>query len=267
LADAADDAHDMTLVVPADGFVYAEAAKLEEPLAGFPVVVLQSCDSLDEGIMRRVHELGGSALLSTVTYMYSASGSAFVKAVCDGVLYRRATLGEAVRDARNYFFCLQDLKNVRGHHQQAKSQRAALSFQLWGDPQLRVVPPLAGAPKIHPVAARWSARDELTIDVPPRRLERAASEAYRLRAFPGSGTAGLVRRTKDGSGRRLTPIYFFRLPLPAAFDAKGFASVQRPGDPPNRAVFRTDPWRRYVYVLYSPAEETPRETFTLKFGL
>ena len=97
----------------------------EQPTAldGLPVVILQSCDSLKQGVFRQVHESGGVALIGTATPVHSTSGSAMVKAVADGLLYRGQTLGEALCDARNYFACLQDLKDLRGHTQQAKSER------------------------------------------------------------------------------------------------------------------------------------------------
>ncbi len=102
---------------------------------GLPVVVLQTCDSLQPDMLWRVHGAGGVAILGSSTPIHSASGSGFAKAVYDAVLYRSATLGEALRDAQNYFFCLQDLKDLRHHRERAKSQRVALSFRLWGDPQ------------------------------------------------------------------------------------------------------------------------------------
>ena len=81
------------------------SSKLNGPLEDFPVFMLQTCESLRYGILERLNAVGGVALLASGTPIHSASGAAFIKAVCDGVLYRGCTLGEAVRDAQNYFAC------------------------------------------------------------------------------------------------------------------------------------------------------------------
>ena len=44
-------------------------------MEGLPVVVLQSCDSLDERVLWRIDELGGVALVGSVTPIHSGSGS------------------------------------------------------------------------------------------------------------------------------------------------------------------------------------------------
>ena len=241
------------------------SASDREPLKGLPVVILQTCDSLDGDMMRRIHELGGVALVGSTSHIHSASGASLIKAVSDGLLYRGESLGEAMRDAQNYFFCLQDLKNGRGHSQQAKSQRVALSFQLWGDPELKVFAREVKRPKAKPVSIEWRGADELAVAVPSRRLETAETEKYFVRMFPASQTAGLVKRLKHRPVRRVTPTYFFRLPLPQDFAGRGFGALARPDDEPNRAVFRVDPLGRFLYVLYYPKEEKPNETFSLQF--
>ena len=102
----------------------------------------------------RIDELGGVALVGSVTPIHSGSGSALVKALSDAVLYRGATLGEALRDAQNYLFCLEDLKARRGQKEQAKSRRVALSFRLWGDPELRVLAGVGRAGRPSPAGDR-----------------------------------------------------------------------------------------------------------------
>ena len=57
------------------------ASRLEGPLWGLPVVVLQSCDSLDEPLLWRIDELGGVAVIGSVTHIHSASGSAMLQAI------------------------------------------------------------------------------------------------------------------------------------------------------------------------------------------
>jgi len=234
------------------------------PLDGLPVVILQSCDSLQEGVLRQVHESGGVAMIGTSTPVHSTSGSALVKAVADGLLYRGDTLGEALCDARNYFACLQDIKDLRGHTQQAKSQRVAMSFRLWGDPELRVFAQGPGTPQKPPVAAHWEGEARLVITVPGGRLPEARNEEYVVEMFPGSEAAGMVQRVKGQSARRLTPLYFFKVPLPDGFADRGYTAIEDPRATRPRAVFRVDPMERFLYVLYYPAGEKPNRAHVLR---
>lgn len=199
-------------------------------LDGLPLVVLQSCGSLRKDVFQQVFASGGVGMLGTSTSVHSISGSAFVKALCDGMLYRGDTVGEAFRDARNYFFCLQDLKQLRGHTQQGKSQRVALSFRLWGDPELELFGSRAGKPALAPVSARWADGDRLAVSVPGQLLPEVSSPGYFAKVSPGSETAGLVEAIENQSLRRVTPLYFFKLPMPAGFAARNYAGGIRFAD-------------------------------------
>jgi hypothetical protein len=231
-------------------------------MEGLPVVILQSCDSLDERVLWRIDELGGVALVGSITPIHSGSGSGLVKAMSDAVLYRGATLGEALRDAQNYLFCLEDLKTRRGQTQQAKSRRVALSFRLWGDPELRVLPADA-APESPPVSIRLSAPDALVIDVPRRRLPEARSAKYYARMFPGSQPAGTVKQPKGEAARQVTPVYFFRIPRPEDFPAA--AELAGPRGRANRATAHVDPTGRLLYVLFFPELERPGDEIVLRW--
>jgi hypothetical protein len=189
------------------------SSRLQGPMRGLPIVVLQSCDSLEEPVLWRIDELGGVAVVGSVTPIHSGSGSALVQAAVDAVLYGGCTLGEAIRDAQNYLLCLEDLKGRRGYKEQAKGQRVALSFRLWGDPEVCVLPGVAGRPAHAPVAIAWTGPDTLAIRVPDERLPECRSDKYVAHMFPGSQAAGMVRREGDAL-RRLAPVYFFRVPLP-----------------------------------------------------
>ena len=160
--------------------------QIEGIMEGLPIVILQSCDSLDERVLWRIDELGGVALVGSVTPIHSGSGSTMVKAMSDAVLYRGATLGESLRNAQNYLFCLGDLKARRGQKEQAKSRRMALSFRLWGDPELHVLPAAEVQPQRPPVAIRWSGPDELVIDVPRWRLPEARRPSISPGCFPAA---------------------------------------------------------------------------------
>jgi len=213
----------------------------------------------------RIDELGGIALVGSVTPIHSGSGSAMVKAMSDAILYRGATLGEALRDAQNYLFCLEDLKTRRGLKEQAKGRRVALSFRLWGDPELRVLPSSLDKPLQPPLAIRSTAPDQLTIDVPSNRLPEARSVKYFARMFPGSQPAGMVKQAAGDTAKRVTPVYFFRMPLPDGFSADE-ASLAVSGGTSIQTAFRVDPLGRYLYVVFLPESEKPGDAILLQRG-
>jgi len=208
--------------------------------------------------------MGCIALVGSTTNVHSASGSAFVKVLVDGILYRNATLGEALRDARNYFFCLADLKVRRGHSQQAKACRVSLSFRLWGDPELRVFPRELRPPRRPPPKAAWEENGKLRVTLPGRRLPTARTQQYLARLFPGAEAAGIVKRLKKREARRISPIYYFRLKLPAGFAADDLEGLVRDGQATTRGVFRLDDGNRFLHGVYFPCKETRNEDFLLR---
>jgi hypothetical protein len=234
-------------------------------LDGLPLVILQSCHSLDQIVAGKVFGQGGVALLGTVTNVHSASGSSFVKAYCDGMLYRSQTVGEALRDARNYFLCLARLKAQRGHKEQAKAYRAAMSFRLWGDPEVTVLPNTPVRARLMPVSAKFVAVDRVQITTPARFLPECRTSKYIARMFPGSQAAGIVKRVKGKEQRRLMPTYFFVLPAPEGFADGKHAKFQGEGDAAQRAVFMIHPAGRNVCLLYFPEKDKRRGEITLQF--
>jgi len=236
-----------------------------EQLEGLPLIVLQSCHSLEEDVANQVFNLGGIGIVGSVTNIHSASGSAFIKAFCDGLLYRSDTMGEALRDARNYLLCLGELKRKREHTETKKVYRVALSFCLWGDPELRLTTELTRKPKRRPVLATFTSPDKIDISTPKLWLPQSRTEKYFIRMFPGSEAAGIIKRLKNKEIRRLTPIYFFRLPIPTGFDAQQYRNLQCKDKSPNRAVFMTDAFERFLYVLYFPDKETKNDKYELQF--
>lgn len=233
-------------------------------LGGMPIVVLQSCRSLDPFALIRLSNIGCAGLIGSGSNIHSASGSTFIKAFVDNALYRKSTVGEALRDARNYFLCLQDLKDKRGHREQWKSLRVALSFRLWGDPELKLLPRKLRSPRRRPAAVSWNKQRELQVTLPSKRLGKVMTESYVLHGFPGSEAAGLVKRLKHVYARNIKTIHCFRVKQPRDFDVNAFTGIQR-SDEANRAVFRTDASGRYLYVLYFPNKELPDERYTLRF--
>jgi len=234
-------------------------------LEKFPVIILQSCHSLEEDTAAEMFNMGAVAILGSVSNMHSASGSTFVKAFCDALLYRRTTIGEALRDARNYYFCLGNLKTKRGHTQQAKVYRAAFGFCLWGDPELNITASIKKTPQRQPVTATLLSNGQVQICIPKRRLPKSQTENYQIRIYPGSQLAGIVERVKEKEYRRLLPLYFFKLPVPEDFSFERYNDIFREGDKSNRAVYLPDPAAGYIYVLYFPHKEKSNDSFTLQF--
>ncbi|MGA2034304.1 MAG: hypothetical protein ABSG68_18820 [Thermoguttaceae bacterium] len=238
--------------------------RLQGPLEGLPVVVLQSCDSLDEPVLWRIDELGGVAVIGSVTPIHSGSGSALVHALADAALYRGDTLGEALRDAQNYLFCLEDLKVRLGMHEQAKTRRVALSFRLWGDPEIQVLPGPRRQPQHDPVAAQWTAPGELTVQVPAERLPEARSSKYYAQMFPDTQAASMVKQREGESLRRVTPVYFFRVSLPSNAEGASAADWQPAGSAAKRTAVRLDVRGRCLYVVHFPDTEKAGGTIVLR---
>ena len=238
-------------------------ARLEQ-FEAFPLVILQSCHSLKEDRGQEVLGLGGVGVVGTVSGIHSASGSALVKALCDGMLYRGDTVGEALRDARNYCLGLGELKSRRGHSEQSKVMRTALGFCLWGDPELRLFPGEGYRAKDRPVSATLVGPGQLRIAIPGRRLPACQTDKYEARMFPGSQAAGMVRKIKGKEHRRLMPLYFFRLPLPAGSGDLRPGQGRPNGDASPQTVLLTDRFRRYVYVLHLPDKQEEQADFVIK---
>jgi hypothetical protein len=231
--------------------------------SGVPVVFLQTCESLRRESFRQLHELGGAAMIGTGSPIHSASGSGFMKAMADSMLYRHSTLGEALRDARNYFACLMDLKNTRGHNEQAKTRRTAISFRLWGDPELELFPQGLPGPMLAPLAAEWAGADRLQVRAAARSYDEARNDEYRARIYPGTELAGMVAKGTT-EVRRVLGMYFFRLPLPEGFTPQHYSGWSRQGDDGQRGVFRVDPRAGLLYVLYFPGPNAAPRSFALQ---
>lgn len=249
--------------IPAPRVVMAEPTSrhLQGPLAGLPIVVLQSCESLDDSVLWRLDELGGVALIGSMTPIHSGCGSAVLNAAMSSMLYRGGTLGETLRDAQNYIFCVEELKARRGHKEKAKAVRAALSFRLWGDPELPVLPMLLGKPRQVPIRAEWVGNDTLRIHMPESRLPDARSEKYVASMFPNSQTAGLLKTEGGETMKKISPVYFFCLPLPEGV-AHG-TELEPSRSDAKRVAVRIDRSCGLLYLVYYPEQENPGESVVL----
>ncbi len=230
---------------------------LQGPLDGLPIVVLQSCESLDDAVLWRLDELGGAALIGSMTPIHSGCGSALLNAAMSSMLYRGSTLGEALCDAENYMFCVEELKARRGHTEMAKGVRVALSFRLWGDPELQVLPMSLGRPRQAPVRAQWIADDAVRIDLPESRLPPIRNDKYAAHLFPDSQVAGLLKTTEGEPVKTLSPFYYFCLPLPAALARNEVAAIQVSRSEARRVDARIDRDRGVLSLVYFPERENP----------
>ena len=232
----------------------AGVAAMADHLDGLPIAILQACDALKPDVVREVHRLGGVALLGGTTPVHSGSGSLLAKALLDAALYEGRSLGEALADAQNFLFCVQELRRLRGHDEMAKVQRVALSFRLWGDPELRVFRESHDAPQRKLLSARWASKTRIEILAPGKRLPPVSTDEYTLSFLPGGKAAGIVQRTAGGGPRKVLPAYFFRLPLPEGWHTAARLEAKDESDR-DQVVTRVDPTAKVVYLLYFPEHE------------
>jgi len=104
------------------------------------------------------------------------------------------------------------------------------------------------------------------ITLPSHHLQVIRGERYEARVFPRSQVAGIVRGIKGKTARRLMPLYYFKLEVPAQFYGAAFTKLDGPDPNDPRAVFLTDPYQRFVNVLYFPEKDKARDTVVLQFG-
>jgi len=243
-----------------------QAVETADPnrLDGLPLIVIQSCHSLDESALSLLRS-GAVGVIGSVTNIHSASGSAFFKAFCNNLSYRGQTLGESLRYARNYMLCLADLKRRRGHTQQAKVVRVAHSFHLWADPEITLFNS-SRPPAIFPISAHFVAPNRIVIIAPAKRLPVCQSDKYVLRAFPGTDVAGIVKSLTNRQQRRIMPIYFFKFPMPSDFISGQYDRLVAPDGTDTRSVFMTEAFERFLYVLYFPDNEKKGRQIILEFS-
>ncbi len=220
----------------------------------FPFLVLQSCESL------KSHEIlldsGVSGMIGSCSKLHSASGSAFIKAFLDTLLYDRTNNGEALRDAKNYSLGIVKLKEARGHKEQDKTLRSALTFRLMGDPESRLFGSKLPGPAKKPVTAKIVSGNRVEISTPYCTYPKISNQDFTIRHFPRSETAGIVTRVsnKPDSVRRINTFYFFRLPFPdigADQTGKRYTVL----DSSLRTVSLKDPFGRWLYLLHYPQKE------------
>ncbi len=177
------------------------------------LVFLQGCYTLDRNDPYVLVQQGAGGIIGTYMAVYSASGSAFAKTVLDAMLYYGADQGEAMVHARNYQLAYVEMKRQRGHRDWRKTWRAALSFDLWGDPTLRSVQPRR-EPEKPPVRLKREG-EVLRFLVPAERYSGLAAGRYTLESVAGGQLGAIYTRSDDwGDERRSQPFYFGWVDLP-----------------------------------------------------
>jgi hypothetical protein len=235
-------------------------------LEGLPLVVLQACNSLEAEMTTDIYRRGGVGVIGSVSNVHSASGAAFVKALVHGPVDRGETVGEALRDARNFFFLLQDLKSARNHKEKAQSLRAALSFRLWGDPEVRIFSRRSHRPRRRKLLKARVKDGAVVLRAPRRRLPESRTPKYYARIFSGEMLAGIVKRRKNREERRLSPLRYVRLKAPPSLTGTtGYVGTDDAKEGDRRGVYRVDDSGRYVYVLHFPRQTRAGTSTTLHF--
>ncbi len=226
------------------------------------LVFLQGCYTLDRSDPYVLAQQGAAGVIGTYMAVYSASGSAFAKTILDAMLYFGADQGEAMMHARNYLLSYVAMKKKRGHREWRKTWRAALSFDLWGDPTAVTVPPRR-SPKMAP-ARLMHEGDTLRFDVPTGRFPKIAAGRYTLETAP-AGQLGAIYTRSDrwGDERRMQPFYFGWVDLPDR-DTEPALQTEIPD---NEWVSLWTPHRRRLYLMvHNRAEQSVgREALVFRF--
>jgi hypothetical protein len=253
---------------PSSSRSYLHWNKRNEPLfllEGLPLVFFQSCFSLESYSATQAFQAGAIAFIASMTPVHSASGSSFMKSMCDSLIYdKEITIGEAFRNARNYFLALAHLKEKRGHQETATVYRTALTFRLWGDPELRLFSSSSLSVQKTAISAQWKTSSRLQILLPEEFLPFVETSHYTAQLYPRSQTAGMVKKNKEAQEQRqVLPLYFFKLPLPSpSFSAEDVHSTKKESI---RSVFLRDPWGEELYVLYFPQKRKISKPLFLEF--
>ncbi|HMF14744.1 MAG TPA: C25 family cysteine peptidase [Gemmataceae bacterium] len=233
----------------------------DEPLPP-AFVFLQSCLALQDWKAQPLLSRGAVAVLGTSTRTYSGSGGACSLAFFNAIIYDDATLGGALRQAKNFLLAYAMLKEKRlGNDAQrtGANLRAAWAFTLWGDPTLKLPRPKAPDEPREPIRREVHGRSIL-LSLPPEPHDKVKSARFQAQMAPNARLAGLVRKDGDADGQPLVPLVFAEVHLPKA--PPGQTPVLHSRLPATHWVFNWDPRRRWGYLLAAPRS---RDTEELRF--
>ncbi|MFO0966262.1 MAG: hypothetical protein U0793_11855 [Gemmataceae bacterium] len=226
-----------------------EAHRWTEPLRP-SLILLQSCLVLTEERAGPFLERGALAVAGSSTRTFSGSGGAVTLSYLDALLHDGQTLGQGMRQAKNFLLAFAKLKEQRLTE---KSQlgganlRTAWAFTLWGDPTLKL--PLASSNDRLPAVTHAVKGSSILIHIPVGKYPRLKSERYEVELTPNARLGGLLQK-KDDDRQELIPLVFREVHLPDVLN--DVRPTLKSKLPRKSWVFLWDPRRRTGYLLVRP---------------
>jgi hypothetical protein len=216
------------------------------------LVFLQSCLALSESKSQPLLERGAICVLGSSTRTYSGTGGACSLAFFDALLYEGRTVGDALRQAKNFLLAYSLLKEKRlGEDARltGANLRSAWAFSLWGDPTLKL--PHPGVPEdALPHVRHQIHGNTIAISLPTEAYEKATTSKYKAQMLPNERLAGLITKEMDEGKQRLVPFVFVEVRLPKA--SPGARPRLQSKVPSSRWVFCWDARRSCGYLLITP---------------
>jgi hypothetical protein len=236
----------------------------DEPLPP-TFVFLQSCLALAEPKVHPLLGRGAVGVIGSSTRTYSASGGACSLAFFNALLYEQRSVGDALRQAKNFLLAYSLLKEKRlgkGATRTGANVRAAWAFTLWGDPTLKLPPPRRSAadPQHLPPIRHEVRGNTIIVSLPGKAPNLVQTDRYQVALPPNGRLAGLVRKEKVEERRPLVPFVFAEVHLPRG--RPGLTPRLSGKLPSNRWVFCWDERRRCGYLLATPR---PQDKGELRF--
>jgi hypothetical protein len=228
-------------------------------------VFLQSCLSLTEPRVGPLLNRGAFAVLGSSTRTYSGSGGACSLAFFNAVLYENQSVGDALRQAKNFLLAYALLKEKRLGKEATRTGaniRSAWAFTLWGDPTLQL--PLPPRPDNEdccvPFVHHEVHGNTILIALPDKAKTTVQTDKYRTELPPNGRAAGLVKKEKIDDRRPLVPFVFAEVQLPRG--RLGLTPRLSSRLPSSRWVFCWDQRRRCGYLLITPR---PQDSDEIRF--
>jgi len=216
------------------------------------LVFLQSCLALQDWKAQPLLQRGAVGVIGTSTRMYSASGGACSLAFFNALLYEDASLGDALRQSKNFLLAYSILKEKRlgkDARRTGANVRAAWAFTLWGDPTVKLPRPKSPDKPLPAVQHVLQGRN-IVLELPPATHEKVKSGKYEAQIWPNGRFAGLLLKVKEAEGEPLVPLVFAEVHLPHAPANQTLKLHTRL--PSSRWVFTWDARRRVGYVVATP---------------
>jgi hypothetical protein len=225
----------------------------DEPLPP-AFVFLQSCLALAEPKVHPLLTRGAVGVIGTSTRTYSASGGACSLAFFNALLYEQRSVGDALRQAKNFLLAYTLLKEKRlgkGAVRTGANVRAAWAFTLWGDPTMKLPPPPTSAmtPRL-PFIRHEIHGNTIVVSLPEQAEKLVRTGKYQVALPPNGRLAGLVRKKRVEERRPMVPFVFVEVHLPRA--RLGMTPRLSSRLPSSRWVFCWDERRRCGYLLATP---------------